>query len=64
MEEKQREKEKRETPITDGDTRPDTPLNPQDKKAGKPREGTASEKKFETERSSDLNSLEDYKDAK
>lgn len=64
MDDKQQEKEKRETPVTDGDTRPDMPVDPQDKKATKPGEAADQKKKFESERSSDLNSLEDYKDAK
>jgi hypothetical protein len=53
-------KEKRETPIIDGDARPDMPIDPKNdgKKERRP------EKKFESERLSDLNSLEDYKDAK
>jgi hypothetical protein len=62
MKKKQREKEKRETPITDGDARPDMPVDPENKKARKPDEGA--NKKFESERLSDMNSLEDYKDAK
>ena len=63
MEKKQKEKEKRETPIIDGDARPDMPLDAGEtdrKKNKKPETG----KKFETERLSDTNSLEDYKDAK
>jgi hypothetical protein len=55
-------KEKRETPIIDGDARPDMPIDPageaKRKKKGPP------EKKFESERMSDLNSLEDFKDAR
>ena len=64
MDEKQRKKEKLETPITDGDTRPDMPVDPQKSKARKPAEAADDEKKFESERLSDMNSLEDYKDAK
>ena len=58
-----KEKEKRETPIIDGDARPDMPIDPENdkKKQGKKPSG---EKKFETERVSDINSLEDFKDAK
>ena len=55
-----KQKQKRDTPITDGDARPDMPLNPDENegtKAGRPR------KKFEKERMSDVNSLEDFKDA-
>lgn len=55
-------KEKRETPIIDGDARPDMPL---DVEKGKNKtKGEAAGKKFESERTSDINSLEDYKDAK
>ena len=64
MDEKQKETEKRETPITDGDTRPDMPVDPQKTKTRKRAEGPDNEKKFESERLSDMNSLEDYKDAK
>lgn len=60
-----KDREKRETPIIDGDARPDMPTDegnePVKKSAEKKRTG---EKKFETERVSDINSLEDYKDAK
>lgn len=58
-----KEKEKRETPIIDGDARPDMPVDPENikKKRGTKPSG---EKKFETERVSDVNSLEDFKDAK
>ena len=58
-----KEKEKRETPIIDGDARPDMPIDPENdkKKHGNKPSG---EKKFETERVSDINSLEDFKDAK
>ena len=63
MDEKQRQKEKRETPIADGDARPDMPLNPESKK-DKKRGDPEKENKFESERLSDTNSLEDYKDAK
>jgi hypothetical protein len=56
----EKEKEKRQTPIVDGDARPDMPLNPDETKAGTSENG---KKKFEKERVSDTNSLEDYKDA-
>lgn len=58
-----KEREKRETPIIDGDARPDMPVEPE-KAPRKKGEKAASENKFETERVSDVNSLEDYKDAK
>jgi hypothetical protein len=61
MDKKQQEKEKRETPITDGDARPDMPTDPRNEKGKKP--GKRANRKFETERLSDMNSLEDYKDA-
>jgi hypothetical protein len=53
-------KEKRDTPIIDGDARPDMPLNVEDRK----KKSTDQRGKFESERISDTNSLEDYKDAK
>ena len=59
-----KQKEKRETPIVDGDARPDMPLEPENKKDKKQKGNAAPDEKFESERSSDLNSLEDYKDAK
>lgn len=59
-----KEREKRETPITDGDARPDMPLHPEDKAGKKPKKSGGKDAKFEAERSSDVNSLEDYKDAK
>jgi hypothetical protein len=49
-------------PIIDGDARPDIPLDPE-KKANHP-EGKKGNDKFTKERMSDINSLEDYKDAK
>lgn len=64
MDKKQREKEQRETPIIDGDARPDMPVNPEDKKKREVKKRPDSDSKFESERLSDLNSLEDYKDAK
>jgi hypothetical protein len=60
------QKEKRDTPIIDGDTRPDMPVEGENKKDKKRKRPIADnkKKKFESERLSDLNSLEDYKDAK
>lgn len=58
------ERERRETPIIDGDARPDMPVDAEDKKNKKDRGKTDKDKKFETERLSDINTLEDYKDAK
>ena len=57
-----KEKEKRETPIIDGDARPDMPVDTENIKKGKQQK--PKEKKFESERVSDINSMEDYKDAK
>lgn len=57
-------REKRETPIIDGDARPDMPLHPEEKSQGKKKRPDKKDKKFEAERSSDVNSLEDFKDAK
>ena len=59
-----KEREKRETPITDGDARPDMPLNPEKEAEKKSRKQKEADTKFEAERNSDINSLEDYKDAK
>lgn len=58
------EKERRETPIIDGDARPDMPVDPNAEKKKSDRDKKEQEKKFETERLSDINTLEDYKDAK
>ena len=58
-----REKEKRETPITDGDARPDMPLDPENEK-GKKRSEVNPKRKFGAERISDQNSLDDFRDAK
>lgn len=58
-----KDREKRETPIIDGDVRPDMPIAP-DAASGKKGKKRAGKNKFETERVSDVNSLEDYKDAK
>ena len=61
-----KQKEKRETPIIDGDTRPDMPVDPEaDKSQPSPAESPDQKgKKFTSERLSDLNSLEDHKDAR
>ncbi len=61
---KNKKQEKRETPITDGDARPDMPLHPADKTGKKQKGSDKKDAKFEAERSSDINSLEDFKDAK
>ena len=54
----------RDVPITDGDARPDVPVDAEELKSKEKRKVPASNDKFETERTSDINSLEDYKDAK
>jgi len=59
-----KEREKRETPIVDGDARPDMPLHPEEKSQARQKRPDKKNKKFEAERSSDVNSLEDFKDAK
>lgn len=59
-----KQREKRETPIIDGDARPDMPREEDIKKAKQKGAPANEKKKFEAERSSDLNSLEDFKDAK
>jgi len=64
MAKEQHKKEKRETPIIDGDARPDMPVDPEKKMDQNGPESPGPRKKFESERSSDLNSLEDFKDAK
>lgn len=59
------ERERKATPIIDGDARPDIDLDPDTGK--RPKDDAHSkpkEKKFESERHGDVNSLEDYKDAK
>ena len=62
---KKEQREKRDTPIIDGDTRPDMPREEDIKKVKKQKGVISNDKnKFESERLSDLNSLEDYKDAK
>ena len=57
-----KQKEKKETPIIDGDARPDMPLGSEVKNKKNARKNNPG--KFESERASDMNSLEDYKDAK
>lgn len=59
-----KEREKRETPIIDGDARPDMPVDPEKETTKEGKLKKPEENKFETERVSDVNSLEDYKDAK
>jgi hypothetical protein len=60
---KDKNKIKRETPIQDGDTRPDQNLHGESrKKAGSPL--GSEKKKLTKERGADMNTLEDYKDAK
>jgi hypothetical protein len=61
-----KQREQRETPIIDGDARPDMPLDPEkeNRKGKKDPDKSSADDKFETERNSDINSLEDYKDAK
>jgi hypothetical protein len=52
------------TPIADGDARPDIPVDNEEIKDKKKRDKQNADKKFESERNSDINSMEDYKDAK
>lgn len=59
-----KEREKRETPIIDGDARPDMPTETEKDTEKKAPGKKQPDGKFETERVSDINSLEDYKDAK
>jgi len=56
--------EKRATPIIDGDARPDIDVNPDSDEIKKREKKSPTESKFESERHGDVNSLEDYKDAK
>jgi hypothetical protein len=51
----------KQTPIIDGDTRPDKQETVIDKKVSA---NTKKEKKFTKERGADINTLEDFKDAK
>lgn len=56
------QEKKRQTPIIDGDARPDIDLNPEDKvsdEAGKENDGGKT-----TKNRVDVNSLEDFRDAK
>lgn len=57
-------REQRETPIIDGDARPDMPVDPEKLKEKKDRDKSSADDKFESERNRDINTLEDYKDAK
>jgi hypothetical protein len=60
-EDKNKKKEELETPISDGDTRPDQNLEPD------PAKGPIAarrEKTITKERGADINNLEDFKDAK
>jgi hypothetical protein len=59
---KNKTKTAKETPITDGDTRPDENIEGNQRKAGAPI--PPSKKPTTPERGADVNSLEDYKDAK
>ena len=63
MNDDNKDREKRETPIIDGDARPDINLNPEKEAGKKTPQSQKHSEKFEAERSSDVNSLEDYKDA-
>ena len=61
MKDKNRKKiERRQTPVSDGDTRPDT--QPSGKNSTPP--NLDQDEKVTKERGADVNSLEDYKDAK
>lgn len=51
-------------PIADGDARPDIPVSKEEVKDKMKREKADSGKKVESERNSDINSMEDYKDAR
>lgn len=63
--EKDKEKEKRETPIIDGDARPDMTIDPEPMNRRTPGKKKEEEAKNEvtSNRSGDVNNLEDYKDA-
>lgn len=56
-------KEERETPIIDGDARPDQNVEGL-KDSKRERTKQAAEKTLTKERGADINTLEDYKDAK
>lgn len=64
MDNDNKEREKRETPIIDGDARPDVNLHPEIELEKKNKKARKDNDEFEAERNSDINSLEDYKDAK
>jgi hypothetical protein len=55
-------KEKKETPIIDGDARPDTPDS--ENSAAKKSSPVGNSKNVTSNRTGDVNSLEDYKDTK
>ena len=61
-----KQREQRDTPIVDGDARPDMPIDPEkeNRRSKKDPDKSSADDKFESERNSDINSLEDYKDAK
>lgn len=59
---KDKDKEQRETPIRDGDTRPDQNIEGKVKKNSSPM--ATDPGKVSKERAADVNSLEDFKDAK
>jgi hypothetical protein len=61
-EDKKKEIEKRETPIIDGDARPDKFVDPDFSE--NPAERSTDDKKVTSNRLRDENSLEDYKDKK
>ncbi|HEU5147426.1 MAG TPA: hypothetical protein VFT90_11960 [Chryseosolibacter sp.] len=63
MNKDEEEREKRETPIIDGDARPDINLHPDVELEKKNKKAQKDDEKFKAERKSDINSLEDYKDA-
>ena len=56
-----KEKKERQTPIIDGDTRPDKNI---EQPVQKPDNSLKDDRQFTTERERDVNSLEDFKDAK
>ena len=62
MEDDKRTQEERETPIRDGDTRPDQDIHGDRPKHSSPL--ASDKKKMTKERAADLNSLEDFKDAR
>lgn len=63
MNKDEEDREKRETPIIDGDARPDINLHPDVELEKKNKKAQKDDEKFKAERKSDINSLEDYKDA-